>query len=244
MSINNYRMIVQYDGTNYSGWQIQANAITVQQKISDALKTILKEDINLIGSGRTDTGVHAWGQVANFKTNNNLDFYKFKYSLNSILPIDISIFKMDEVPEGFNSRFDARKRSYIYLISKIHSPFYFNYSYYYKGKIDCKKINDLAGSLIGEKDFTSFSKKSSDIENKICNIYNIQFRETKNFIIALIEANRFLHGMVRAIIGTLLYAQKENLDGEYIESVIKAKDRETAKEAVPAKGLFLFKVKY
>ncbi len=244
MSQINYRMLIQYDGTHFAGWQMQANAVTVQQKISEAVKTVLKEDINLIGSGRTDTGVHAWGQVANFKTNSELDLYRFKYSLNSILSVDISILKMDEVPEDFNSRFDAIKRSYIYLISKIQTPFYFKYSYFYKGKIDCNKLNDLAKTLLGEKDFTSFSKKNSDTENKICNIYNIQFRESKNFIVAIVEANRFLHGMVRAILGTLLYAQKENLDEKFLTSIIVAKDREAAKEAVPAKGLFLYKVRY
>ena len=173
------------------------------------LKTILKEDINLIGSGRTDAGVHALGQVANFNTENALDLYRFRYSLNSMLPFDISIIKMEEVSEDFNSRFDAKKRSYIYLIKKMKSPFYFKYAYYYKGKIDCQKINQLANSLLGEKDFSSFSKKNSDIENKNCNIYNIQFRETKNFIIAIVEANRFLHGMVRALVGTLLYRAKK-----------------------------------
>ena len=240
MLTKNYRMFIQYDGTHFAGWQIQANAVTVQQKISDAVKTILKEDINLIGSGRTDAGVHAWGQVANFKTDQELDLYRFRYSLNSILPIDISILKMDEVSAEFNSRFDARKRSYVYLISKIPTPFYYKYSFYYKGKIDCKKLNDLANSLLGEKDFTSFSKKNSDIENKNCNIYNIHFRETKYFIIALVEANRFLHGMVRTLIGTLLYAQKENLNVHFLDNIINSKDREFAKESVPAKGLFLF----
>ncbi len=244
MPQKNYRLLIQYDGTHFAGWQIQANAITIQQRISESIKTILHDEVNLIGSGRTDAGVHAWGQVANFKSEQELDLYRFKYSLNSILPTDISILKMDEVPEDFNSRFDAKKRSYIYLITKTQTPFYFKYSFYYKGKIDCEKINNLSKSLLGEKDFTSFSKKSSDIENKNCNIYNIHFKETKNFVIVIVEANRFLHGMVRTIIGTLLYAQKENLDEQFIEAVINAKDRESAKEAVPAKGLFLFKVKY
>ncbi len=244
MSIKNYQLLIQYDGTNYAGWQIQANAITIQQKISDAIKIILNEDINLIGSGRTDAGVHALGQTAHFKTNQEIDLFRFKYSLNSILPNDISIIKINEADENFNSRFDARKRSYIYLITKIKSPFYFNYAYYYKNKIDCKKINELTLSLLGEKDFTSFAKKSYNIENKICNLFNIQFRETKNFFVAIVEANRFLHGMVRALVGTLLYAQQNNLNDDFLLSILGSKDRQLAKEAVPAKGLYLFKVKY
>ena len=244
MPHKNYKLLIQYDGTDYSGWQMQANDITIQQKISDAIRTIIKEDVNLIGSGRTDAGVHALGQVANFKTEKVIEPYSFKYSLNSILPNDISIIELKEADENFHSRFDAKKRSYIYLITKIKSPFYFKYSYHYKGNIDCQKINKLAKPLLGEKDFSSFSKKNSEIENKNCNIYNIHFKETKIFIVAIVEANRFLHGMVRAIIGTLLFTQKNNFDEEFLSSIIQAKDRKAAKEAVPAKGLFLFKVKY
>ena len=111
----NYKLKIQYDGTNYSGWQIQNNAVTVQQKITDAIKTITKHNVNLIGSGRTDTGVHALGQIANFILQEELDLYRFKHSLNSILPDDISVILIEEIREEFNSRFDAKKRSYFYF---------------------------------------------------------------------------------------------------------------------------------
>src|SRR3989339_1942505 len=161
--MNNYKLIIQYDGTNYAGWQIQSNAATVQQKIVDAIEVILKEKINLIGSGRTDTGVHALGQVANFRTENELDLYKFRYSLNSILPNDISVLKMESVNESFHARFDAKNRSYIYLFCDHKSPFYNNYSYYFPSlsKLDFDYLNRISKTLLGIHDFTSYSRKNT-----------------------------------------------------------------------------------
>jgi tRNA pseudouridine38-40 synthase len=242
--LNNYKLLIQYDGSGYSGWQIQKNQMSVQQKITDSIETILKVKVNLIGSGRTDTGVHALGQVANFRTELNIDQYRFLYSLNSILPPDISIRKMEQVAESFHSRFDARKRTYIYLISNHKSPFYHNYSYFYHFNVDCKRLNILSESMLGQHDFSSFSKKNSDTSNKICEIYDTHWKQSRGLIMFYICADRFLHGMVRAITGTLLHALKNNLDNLYIDEVINSKDREKAAEAVPARGLFLFKVKY
>jgi len=242
--LNNYKIILQYDGTGYSGWQIQRGQITVQQKITESIETLIKEKINLIGSGRTDSGVHAFGQTANFRTAQEIDQQRFLYSLNSVLPRDISILKLEKADENFHARFDARKRSYFYLISKYKSPFYDKYSWFYHFKLDCSKLNHLAGSVLGKQDFSSFSRKNTDTQNKVCEIYEAHWRETRSMVVFYISADRFLHGMVRAVTGTLLFALKNNLDGEYIEQVINARNRERAAEAVPAKGLFLFKVKY
>ena len=149
-------------GTGYSGWQTQKNQVTIQQKIKESIEVILKEEINLIGSGRTDTGVHALGQVANFRTEQEPNPYKFLYSLNSVLPADISVLNMEKVPENFHSRFDARKRTYIYMISKHKSPFFSRYSYFYHFPIQCDKLNKLTESILGKHNFTSFSKRNSD----------------------------------------------------------------------------------
>ncbi len=240
----NYKLTIQYDGTNYAGWQIQHNAVTVQQKITDAINLIIKENVNLIGSGRTDTGVHAFGQSANFRTKQKLDLYRFIYSLNSILPNDIAVKNIIEVDESFHARFDAKRRSYLYLISKMKSPFYLKYSHLITYELDCHQLNLLSKEFVGEHDFTSFSRKNTEIDNKFCSIYKIHWRASKEFIFFFIEANRFLHGMVRTIIGSLLFAEKNNLDNFYLQEILNKKDRETANEAVPAKGLFLFKVKY
>jgi len=121
--MNNYKVTIQYDGTNYAGWQIQSNSMTVQQKFADAVKVVLRERVNLIGSGRTDTGVHALGQAANFRTEQELDLYKFRYQINSILPADISSAQIVKVDENFHARFDARSRSYLYLFTIPNPPF-------------------------------------------------------------------------------------------------------------------------
>lgn len=223
---------------------MQENAVTIQQKITDAIKILTKEDINLAGSGRTDAGVHALGQAANFRVENKLDIYRFRHSLNSILPKDISVTDMKIADEDFHARFDAKKRSYIYLISKIKSPFYNLYSWQYHEAIDILRLNELSRKLIGGFDFTSFARKNTETENKICEIFQIHWRESKDILLFFIEADRFLHGMVRTIVGTILQACKNNEDEGFLFDIINSKDRQAAGEAVPAKGLFLYKVKY
>jgi tRNA pseudouridine38-40 synthase len=242
--LNNYKIIIQYDGSNYAGWQEQENANTVQETIKNSINTILREEVNLIGSGRTDAGVHALGQVANFKTKQEVDIYKFQHSLNSVLPDDISVRETDKAEESFHSRFDAKKRSYLYFISRNKSPFFYPYSFQYKGKIEIDLLNKFSASFIGEKDFTSFSKKNSETKNKSCIVYQAHWREKNDLFIFSIQANRFLHGMVRTITGTLLRAMGKDLGEDYIDEIFSKKDREAAAEAVPAKGLFLYKVSY
>lgn len=244
--MNNYKLLIQYDGTNYAGWQMQSNAVTVQQKIAEAIQIITKENINLIGSGRTDTGVHALGQVANFRIDMEIDLYRFKYQLNSILPGDIAIKEIEKVDLDFHSRFDAKKRSYIYLFSHSKNPFYEKYSYQLPQikNSDYQRLNRLSRVLVGENDFTSFSRKNEEQENKFCNVEKIHWRNGKDLSLFLISADRFLHGMVRTIIGTLLFAEEKNLDEKYLQNVLSKKDRCEAEESVPAKGLFLYKVRY
>lgn len=244
--MNNFLLHIQYDGTNYAGWQIQKNAVTVQQKIIDAIEIIIKERVNLIGSGRTDTGVHALCQTANFRTDKEIDLNKFHYSLNSLLPDDISITKIEKVDESFHARYDAKSRSYIYIFTHIKSPFYDKYSYLYPPimKIDIDTLNEISKVFLGEHDFTSFSKVNNEIKNKICIVYEIRWRRLKDITLFYISANRFLHGMVRTMIGTLLYAAEKNMSKNYLIDVLSKKDRKIARESVPAKGLFLYKVRY
>jgi len=242
--LKNYKLIIQYDGTEYAGWQIQEKCNTVQQTITDAIELLLKEKINLIGSGRTDSGVHAAGQVANFRTENVIDIYRFKHSLNSILPHSISIRNMDEVSLDFHARYDAKRRIYFYLISNTKSPFFRNYSYFYHKEIDLPKLNYLSKIITGTNDFTSFSRKNSEVENKICTVYQIGWRKIRELILFYIKADRFLHGMVRTIAGTLLRSQELPEPEIYLNRIFELRNRESAFEAVPAKGLFLYKVEY
>lgn len=242
--MRNYKILIQYDGTNYAGWQIQKNLETVQQKIIDAIKILLKEEVSLIGSGRTDSGVHALGQVANFKTENEIDIYRFLHSLNSILPRDISVLKMEKVDLSFHSRFDAKKRSYIYLITQKKSPFYKDYSYFYPVNLNIEKLNEISRTFLGENNYTSFSKKNTDVENKNCLIYDLRWRKLKDQVLFYIQANRFLHGMVRTITGTLLRTVNYNDAESLIINIFNSQNREEAADSVPAKGLFLYKVEY
>lgn len=242
--MKNYRLIIQYDGTNYSGWQIQKNSKSIQQKITEAIEVLLKDKVNLIGSGRTDSGVHAIGQTANFRTESELEIYRFKHSLNSILPSDIVVSAMDGVDPEFHARFDAKKRTYLYLLTQTRSPFYKNYSYFYPRKIDLDKLNLLCNLFLGEKDFTSFSKKNDEIENKNCKIFKAYWRRKGEVILFSIQASRYLHGMVRTIVGTLLNAQDQDEPEIFIKEIFNSQNREEAFESVPAKGLFLYKVEY
>lgn len=242
--MNNYKLTIQYDGTKYAGWQIQENALSVQEVIKNSITQIIREEINLIGSGRTDAGVHALGQVANFKSDKELELGKFKYSLNSVLPDDISIVNAELVIKDFHSRFSARKRSYLYFISRSKSPFYHKYSHGYYSELNVEKLNQISLQLIGSKDYSSFSKTNTEVQNKICEIYEAKWRKEKNLLIFYIEANRFLYGMVRAIVGTLLKASGSDVAENYLKDVFLSKNRANASDAVPAKGLFLYKIKY
>lgn len=240
----NYKLTIQYDGTDYAGWQIQENALSVQKIIGNSIQQILQENISLIGAGRTDAGVHALGQVANFSVNQQLDLSKFKYSLNSVLPNDVSITNIETVDEGFHSRFSAKKRSYIYLISSQKSPFFERYSYTYYSELKPEKLNELSSTLIGTHDFSSFSKINPEVQNKICEVYEVKWRRQKNLLIFYIEADRFLYGMVRAIVGSLLKTYSSEKGISSLKNIFDQKDRSAAADAVPAKGLFLYKVKY
>jgi tRNA pseudouridine38-40 synthase len=242
----NYRLIIQYDGTDYYGWQKQNELSTIQEFIVNGIERITKEKVNLIGSGRTDSGVHAWGQVANFRIEKQINAEKLKYSLNSVLPFDISIRSIDQVDENFHARFDAKLRSYIYLFSKTKSPFYEKYSYHNHliFDYDFGYLNKLSKVLIGEHDFTSLSRRNSDSENKICNVYEIHWRKGKEIAAFYITADRFLRGMVRATVGTILEAAKNNKDEKFLIDILKKQNREEAGESLPAKGLFLYKVRY
>ncbi len=244
--MQNYLLRIEYSGENYSGWQVQPNIATIQGEIVKALKIIFKTDINLIGSGRTDAGVHALGQAANFKIEKEFDLYKIRHSLNSILPDDISISTIEKVSEEFHSRFDATKRSYLYIFTKEKTPFFKNFAYNYSPvfNLDLTQLNEISNLLLGKHDFTSFSKKKTDTENMVCDISLAKWRRVKNKIIFRIDGNRFLHGMVRTIVGTVLEIAEKNKPTDEIIKIINAKNREVAGRSVPAKGLFLLDVKY
>jgi len=244
--MKNYKLIIQYNGKNYAGWQKQENANTVQGEIENALAVCLREKVSITGSGRTDTGVHALGQTANFRVKNELNKFKIRHSINALTPDDISIISMEEVHENFHSRFDAISRSYLYIVTKHHSPFYNDFAWNNPQLFDydLNRLNYISKQLLGNHDFTSLSKKNEEQENKFCTLSSLHWSGSSDIIKFYIRGNRFLYGMVRTIAGTLLKAYFEENPGDYLHSILAEKDRAAAAQSVPAKGLFLFKVRY
>ncbi|MBI2416339.1 MAG: tRNA pseudouridine(38-40) synthase TruA [Ignavibacteriales bacterium] len=240
--MQNYKLTIRYQGTKYHGWQIQQNAVTVQETIKKALELLLKEEVNLIGAGRTDAGVHAMGQVANFKTNQSLDLFRFIYSLNSLLPEDISIAHYEQVPESFHSRYDAASREYRYYFYHKKNPFLHELAFYSYHRYDVQVLNKYARRFLGTHDFFSFSKELPENENASCTIKKAAWRCTKEMTVFTIVADRYLHGMVRLITGSILHAAKNNLPVNWIDEMLTTKQEN--RFAVPPCGLYLYNVKY
>ena len=244
--MRNIKLIIEYDGTNYVGWQKQINGIGIQEKIEDAIFETTGERVHLTGSGRTDSGVHARGQVANFYTKSQISGDRFKHALNTRLPSDIAILKSEEVDKDFHSRHDAKGKEYSYLIynSNIRSPLYRNYSYHVSYVLDYEKMCQGANYFLGTHDFLSFTGSKNTLEDTYRTINNIKLKRKENFIKLNIEGNGFLYNMVRIIAGTLIDVGRGKIPPEDIPDIIKAKDRKRAGHTAAAQGLYLEKVYY
>ena len=244
--MRNIKLVLEYDGTNYHGWQTQPNLPTIQRTIEDTLEKLTKTPIQVIGAGRTDTGVHAEGQVANFHTDSQIPVIAFQKGLNAILPRDIVICSATEVSADFHARFSAISRRYRYTILNREYPSALSrqISYFFPAVIDVTRSNQLCQSLVGKRDFSSFQKTGSDRINPICEIYAISCWKKEPYIFFEIEADAFLRGMVRAIVGTILKCIKSEDADAQLHRILEAKDRAAAGTSVPAHGLFLIEVKY
>lgn len=234
---------VAYDGTNYHGWQVQPNGVSVQEVLQNCLTLLLREPIEVIGSGRTDTGVHATGQVAHFNTSKSLP-HDFLKKINSFLPPDISILQVASVPHDFHARFSAIRRYYIYQITQRKDPFLRNKALFCPYPLDLNAMQQAASFLLNYDDFQSFCKAHADNEHYLCKIYQAEWKPQDHLLTLHIQANRFLRGMVRAIVGTLLEVGKNKLHLNEFCKIIEAKDRRFAKANVSPSGLFLKKVIY
>lgn len=239
-----YFLDIAYQGTAYHGWQIQANAHTVQAEIQETLSTALQESIEIMGSGRTDTGVHAEQQIAHFDTQQNLTTYKHLHQFNAMLPPDIAIKHIFKVEAEAHARFDAVSREYIYRIYHLKNPFRQNLAYFTTQNFDLSLMNAAASLLPSYTDFQCFSKVKTDVEHFNCLIYEAYWQEQEYELMFYIRANRFLRGMVRAIVGTLLEIGQGKINLDDFKNVIESKDRRQAGWAVPPQGLFLTKVTY
>lgn len=245
-----YNLTISYDGTEYSGWQIQPNSKTIQELIQNALEIILKEKVSLIGSSRTDSGVHALDQKAHFRSDLELDLKKTIYSLNGILPKDIRIIKLEKKEPSFHARYSAKSKTYHYFVNIGHfqSPFDNKYSFHFNEKFDLPLILQAAKYFVGTHDFTSFSNdhlKGSAAVNPIKTIYELNITKIdENKVLFEFKGDGFLYKMVRNIVGTLLDISSSKLSIDDLPKIFEAKDRTKAGRAAPAKGLFLVEVKY
>ncbi len=239
-----YFIDIAYKGTNFAGWQKQENAHTIQAEIEQKLHWYFKENIEITGSGRTDTGVHALQQIAHFDTSLEITKKDFLHKLNKMLPQSIAINNIYEVKENIHARFDAIKRSYQYHIITKKSPFINHNALYYPYKIDIEKIQEATKILLEYNDFQAFSKVHTEVNNFLCQIYNAFWEIQNHKIIFHISANRFLRGMIRAIVGTLLNVGKNKTTIDEFTEIIIQKNRQNAGESISPDGLYLSEVIY
>lgn len=242
--MRNIKLTLEYDGTHFNGWQWQPKDRTVQDELQMSIQKILKEEVNVIGSGRTDAGVHALGQVANFHTEASITTFKMKAALNGTLAKDVRVLSVEEVPESFHSRYDAKRRQYHYTISKIEKAVGRDYYFFFRHKTDISLMYEASRYLIGTHDFQSFCQSGSEVDHHMCTVEYIALNETDDLIRLEIISNRFLHNMVRIITGTLLDVGTGKTDPSQVNKILDAKDRKKAGPTVPAKGLCLFQVDY
>ncbi|MCG2677691.1 tRNA pseudouridine(38-40) synthase TruA [bacterium] len=281
--MQNIRLTVEYEGTNYRGWQrqerLQATGLrpqatgyrlqatgsklqrkTIQGILEEALSKITKERIRVIGAGRTDAGVHALGQAANFRTKSKMTPEEFKKALNSMLPKDIVIKNAQRVKESFHAQFDAKSKYYRYIIyqGSTHSPFLKNYTIYILSKLNLKAMREGAKYLVGKHNFSSFQLSGSSVRTPIRTITKLSVTSHKSYRSPITDhrspnsrlisidcvANGFLYGMLRSIVGTLIEVGRGKISPSKVKEILKAHDRRLAGPTAPAKGLYLIKVKY
>ncbi|MFC6996657.1 tRNA pseudouridine(38-40) synthase TruA [Rufibacter roseus] len=240
-----YFLDVAYDGTRFHGWQVQPNALTVQEVLDDCLRKVYRlEEVETIGSGRTDTGVHARQQWVHVDLPQVLNTEEIKYKLNRILPPDIAIQTVCGVGPEAHTRFDAVSRTYKYHITLEKNPFLVHQAYYLSRTPDVSLLNEAAQVLLELEDFTTFSKVKGDTKHYRCTIMHAQWQQEEGQLVFTIKANRFLRGMVRLVVGTLLDVGKGKLTVAQFREAIEKQDRSLASGAAPAQGLYLHRVEY
>lgn len=239
-----YFLEFAYKGTNYHGWQYQPNATSVQETLTKALSTILKIEIELVGAGRTDSGVHAKQMFAHFDFDQEIDIPYLSHKLNSFLPKDIAILNLHKVHHEAHARFDATKRTYEYHIHTKKDAFESDDSWYNQNDLNLDKMNDACKILFNYIDFECFSKVHTDVNTFNCTIFEANWTKVNNQLVFTISADRFLRNMVRAIVGTMVNIGLEKVSLPDFIQIIESKDRNKAGFSVPAHGLYLTKVEY
>lgn len=257
-----YLVRLSYDGSFFSGWQIQDDTRTVQGELSRCISTLLRKEVQVTGAGRTDTDVNAINYIAHFDLSEEgeeeLDTHDFAHKLNAILPSGIVIHEISRAENDFHSRFDAKRREYKYFIHFRKDPFAEKYSWRCKFPLDVEKMNDAASRILGTRDFSCFEKSGSSNATSICTVYEAKWEnyvpthcremgypyEEGSYIVFTVSADRFLRNMVRAIVGTLVDVGRGRVEPEAMESLLASRDRCAAGQSVPGNALFLVKVEY
>jgi tRNA pseudouridine38-40 synthase len=244
-TLQRYFIQLSFKGTPFNGWQKQQNAPSVQVAIENALSLLIRKKIDVVGAGRTDTGVHANYYIAHFDSPIIIEnLFDFVYHLNKILPYEISVQKIIPVTPDAHARFDAISRTYSYRITQVKDPFGKEFSYYLSYPFDINILNNVSQQLLNYNDFTSFCKLHSDNKTNLCHIYQANWQMTGNEFIFTIKADRFLRNMVRAIVGTIIDVGRGKISVQDFIKIIESKNRSTASTSAPAHGLYLKDIEY
>ncbi len=244
--MNNIKLNLQYDGTEYHGWQTQKNAVTIQETVKNALEQITRGHVNLIGCGRTDAGVHAENYICNFHTASSIPPEKFPYALNAKLPSDIVCFGAEKVHESFHAKNSTVKKRYVYKIMRGEFPdaVMNRYAWHCKYPLDTDKIRDASKAFVGMHDFLGFASSGFTVKTTVREIYSLDILDEGRIITIDITGNGFLYNMVRIIAGTLAYAGCGKIDPDDMEDIILSRDRKRAGITAPPQGLCLKGVYY
>lgn len=244
--MRNVAMVVAYDGTNYHGWQTQPGLKTVENVLKDAIEKVVNHPVKLIAAARTDAGVHAIGQVVNFRTESEIPLENLHRGINTFLPYDIRVTSLSEVDIRFNAKSHAKSKTYVYVICNDRTPlpFFFRYSWHVPYFLDVSFMDLLSKHLIGKKDFASFKKKDEVYRSTEREILKAKVKKVGRFIYFVCEGTGFMRYMVRIIVGTLLLGGMGKISEDDFVKIIESKNRDLAGPTAPAKGLFLKKVSY
>lgn len=244
--MRNLLMTIQYDGSDYHGWQVQSNALTVQEVFQNAVEKVFRSRLDIKGCSRTDSGVHANMYCVSLKTDMNIDCLGALRAMNTALPQDIAVIDCREVPSDFHPRYSCKSKEYVYKIynGSIRNPFLQKYTFHYRYALDAELMDREAQAFLGKHDFSGFCSARSDIEDTVRCVKNVSVKREGDMVLFTVEADGFLYNMVRIMVGTLLFVNEGKIKPGELKDVIESKDRSRAGKTAPPQGLYLNRVNY
>lgn len=244
--MRNLLMTIQYDGSAYHGWQVQSNALTVQEVFQNAVEKVFRSRLDIKGCSRTDSGVHANMYCVSLKTDMNIDCLGALRAMNTALPPDIAVIDCREVPSDFHPRYSCKSKEYVYKIynGSIRNPFLQKYAFHYRYALDAELMDREARAFLGKHDFSGFCSARSDIEDTVRFVKNVSVKREGDMVLFTVEADGFLYNMVRIMVGTLLFVNEGKIKPGELKDVIDSKDRSRAGKTAPPQGLYLNRVNY